>query len=168
MAKREPKGEADFGLTLEDLFATTLQFKMQVAGKPLTVEWAPTRYTPAVEERVLASASDGESDEEQDLESEIEAIQAATDDASVAKRLTLEAKLNAMRRERIRGNQAAIRDVLCTVLESWSLTTKGVMVPIDDEHLKNMPPSFLELVFDALWENAGPKGETESLPAGQS
>ena len=174
-AKRKPKAEEDYGLTLEDLFATPLSFDMVVAGKKLTVEWSPASYTPALEDRVMALATDDESEEEQELESELEAL---VDPAEIKdrdqraelirKRTEIDAKLGKLRHDRLRSNQDAVRDVLCSVLVSWSLTTKGVMVPIDDEHLKAMPPSFLSMVFDALWDNVGPKDETESLPDGQS
>lgn len=135
------KAESEYGLTLEDLFADTLTFSMTVRDKPLEVTWAPARYTPDIEMRALALTG-----------SEDEILEAGE-----------ESREDEMRRaEHVRANHQAVREVLAHVLVSWSLRgPDGVEVGTDEITLRSLPSAFLEAVFGALWENAGPKAETE-------
>lgn len=140
-ALRAVKAEADYGLGLEDLFADTLTFSMTVRGKALEVTWAPARYTPDVEAAAMALTKPFEDEEE---ETEPDSPEAQT-------------RLG----NRLRANQQATRDVLSHVLVRWTLhDASGADVGTDEATLRTLPPAFLDLVFGALWENAGPKAET--------
>lgn len=125
-------------LTLKALRSKTVETTIEVQGETVLLTWAPGRYTGALETAFT------------DIVREASALDDVPDDPKAGVHATT---LNA-------DQNAAVRTGLVALLVSWDVwADDGTPVPITEEELLKLPPSFLLQCWMAIvaGNNADPQ-----------
>lgn len=155
-------------LTLQKLFNQTLPAEFEILGETVHFEWAPARYTGEMDEIAenLIAQNDAAADEEEALDSEARELREEGQTAAADKKAKAADRI---RKARERRDMRHLRTLLAQVLVSWDLMDGDVPLPIDEEHLRRLPDSFVTAVFVSLSaENRADPTKAPSSPASSS